>query len=300
MTINTFSSVSAIADQYDGFLIDLWGVIHDGHDLYDGAKECLQALKAAGKKIVFLSNAPRRSFRAIERLEDMGVTADCYDHVLTSGEVTNHYVKSGKHGFGKNYLMIGPSRDDGLLDDTDYTRVYDASEADFAVVTGFSKDNSIIEDDIPTLEECLKHHVPMLCANPDIVVVRLDGTRSLCAGVVAEKYEEMGGNVTYFGKPFSKTYEEAFDLLSIHDKSRIAMIGDNLDTDIKGGQQAGIDTYLIVGGILGEELGVEHGNLPDISALEAVCKPKNIAPTAALPGFIWKEQQEKHQTAASQ
>lgn len=287
MTIKTFSNISSIADNYDGFLIDLWGVIHDGHDLYDGAKDCLKSLKAAGKKIVFLSNAPRRSFRAIKRLEELGITADCYDHVLTSGEVTNHYVKSGVHGFGKRFLMIGPSRDDGLLDDTDYVRVYDASEADFVIVTGFSNDNSKIEDDIPTLEACKQHNLPMICANPDIVVVRIDGSRSLCAGVVSEKYKEMGGEITYFGKPYSKAYEEAFNLLNIEDKSRVSMIGDNIDTDIKGGQDAAINTYLIAGGILAEELGIVHGELPNVDALEAICKPKGTVPYAVLPGFIW-------------
>ncbi len=287
MTINTFPNLSSFADKYDGFLIDLWGVIHDGHDPYDGAKECLKALRNAGKHIVFLSNAPRRSSRAIQKLEDMGITADCYDHVLTSGEVTHHYVKSGKHGFGKRYLMIGPSRDDGLLDGIGYTRVYDAAEADFCVVTGFSMDNSEIEHDMPTLEACLEKNLPMLCANPDIVVVRLDGSRSLCAGVVANAYAEMGGKVIPFGKPFGDAYTEAFKLLEVSNKSRIAMIGDNLDTDIKGGNDAGIDTYLIAGGILAEELGIKHGQLPNINALEAICKPKAIVPYAVIPGFLW-------------
>lgn len=286
MTILTFPNVSAFADKYDGFLIDLWGVIHDGHEPYEGAKECLRALRSEGKHIVFLSNAPRRSWRAIEKLEDMGITSDCYDHVLTSGEVTHHYVKSGEHGFGKRYLMIGPARDDGLLDGIGYERVYDAKDADFAVVTGFSMDNSEIEHDIPTLQACLEHQLPMICANPDIVVVRLDGTRSLCAGVVANTYAEMGGNVINFGKPYPKAYEEAFELLHIKDKSRIAMIGDNLDTDIKGGNSAGINTYLIAGGILAEKLGIVHGKLPDVEALEKECQ-NATRPHAVIPGMLW-------------
>lgn len=286
--IQTFPSLTAIADNYDGFLIDLWGVIHDGHDPYDGAKDALKSLRAAGKHLVFLSNAPRRAWRAVEKLDDMGITPDCYDHVLTSGEVTHDFVKSGAHGYGNKYLMIGPSRDDGLLDGTGYERVYNAAEANFAIVTGFSMDNSEIEHDIPTLEACFKHKLPLLCANPDIVVVRLDGSRSLCAGVVANTYAEMGGEVINFGKPHKNAYERAFELLHIKDTNRIAMIGDNLDTDIKGGNENGVDTYLIAGGILAEELGIVHGQLPDVDALETICKPKGVCPFGVLPGFVWK------------
>jgi HAD superfamily hydrolase (TIGR01459 family) len=287
MSINAFNSVSDIITRYDAFLIDLWGVIHDGHDPYAGAAHCLLKLQEAGKHVIFVSNAPRRAYRAASKLDEMGIDTSHYNHILTSGEVTFDYVASNIHTLGKRYLMIGPSRDDGLLDNTGCVRVYDAKDADFVVVTGFSQDNSEIEHDLPTLHACLDQKLPMLCANPDIVVVRLDGSRSLCAGVIAGHYEKLGGNVHYFGKPYKEAFDQALSFISEIPLSRIAMIGDNLDTDIKGGKLAGLDTFCIAGGILAEKLGIEHGELPNIEALSRLCSNDTL-PFAVLPAFIWE------------
>lgn len=285
MTIESFPNIAAIADRYDALLLDLWGVIHDGQALYPEVVETLEQLHKAGKHIVFLSNAPRRSIRAVEGLQRLGVPDGLYDQVVTSGEAAFDYL-TGQHEYGKYYFMIGPERDNGLLDGTDFVMVRDPKDADFAIVTGFDHDAETLEDKQSILDAVHACSLPMICTNPDEVVVRLNGTRALCAGALARAYEAMGGSVRYFGKPYQEVYDKALSLLHMHDHRRVAAIGDNLDTDILGANHFQIDSYLIAGGILGEKLGIQHGQLPEIAQLESLCC-KETQPKAVLPAFIW-------------
>lgn len=287
MTIAQHNNISEIIDNYDAFIIDLWGVIHDGIEAYPGVNECLEQIKSKGKQSIFLSNAPRRSIRAIEGLQRVGVPDGLYDHVITSGETTYEYLKSDEHSLGKKFFMLGPDRDAGLMEGTEYSPTPSPTEADFAIVTGLDNDESTVEEIHPELNECLANKLTMICANPDIIIVRQSGVKALCAGAIAEEYQQMGGKIIQFGKPYKSVYEKCFDYLSKTPKSRIAMVGDNLDTDIKGANNAGIDSYLIAGGILGKDLGIKHGELPPIDKLEAICKTASISPTAVLPAFIW-------------
>lgn len=286
MTIKSFNKTSQIIDNYDAFLIDLWGVIHDGLVIYPGVNDCLKQIKAAGKKVIFLSNAPRRASKAAEGLKRVGVEDGLYDHIITSGEVAFEYASTYPTNLGKNFYMIGPDRDNGLFDGLEYQST-PPEKADFVVVTGFENDESTLAEKLPELQECLKHNLPLICVNPDMVVVRQTGARALCAGVIAQEYKKMGGKISQFGKPHKSVYEKCFSLLDGIDKSRIAAIGDNLDTDIKGAVNEGIDSYLIAGGILAENLGINHGQLPEIDKLQKLCDNANSTPFAVLPEFIW-------------
>jgi ribonucleotide monophosphatase NagD (HAD superfamily) len=119
------------------------------------------------------------------------------------------------------------------------------------------------------------------------MVVRLNGKKALCAGVIGKKYEEMGGKVIYFGKPYKAVYESAMHLAGNTDKARIAAIGDSILNDIKGANDFGIDSYLIPGGISGEELGIVHGQLPTQDKIQHFCKSYGAIPTGVLPRFIF-------------
>lgn len=287
-TIAFHHSINEIADQYDTFLVDLWGVIHDGIIAYDGVAECLERLHQQGKHIVFVSNAPRRATRAVEGLRRMGVADHLYDHVITSGEVTYLYLTETVHDYGDQYYMIGPDRDDGLLEESSrFTRTDNVAEASFVIATGFDNDASTLEEMLPELESVKAHNLPMICANPDLVVVRNSGAHALCAGVMAAKYSEMGGEVQYFGKPHADVYHKALALAGNPDLARVAVIGDSLTTDIKGGNGIGIATYLIPGGILGKDLGIVHGELPDPQALAQLCSKQDaIYPTGVIPALV--------------
>lgn len=288
-TIKSCQNMSDIADKYDVFFVDLWGVIHDGIIAYDGAADCLNQLHKAGKKVIFISNAPRRAIRAVEGLRRVGVEDHLYDHVITSGEVTYLHLTNENHEYGNKYAMIGPSRDDGLLEENDhFERVNNFKDASFVLVTGFDNDDSTLEELKPIIHEAKKYNLPMICANPDLIVVRNSGKQALCAGIIAQYYSSIGGKVEYFGKPHQKVYNKAMELAGSHNPERIAAIGDSLITDIKGGNKFGIDTYLIPGGILGESLGIKHGELPNLESLSELCnKEDNIHPKAVIPAFIW-------------
>lgn len=288
--IKQYRNLSQVIDRYDVFFVDLWGVIHDGVVAYPGVNDALAALKDAGKKVIFLSNAPRRAFKAIEGLRRVGVEDGLYDAVVTSGEVVFRSVGSLSFIVDRNdkrYIIVGPERDADLLDGAAYTRVNAVKDADFMVVTGFDNDDSTMAEKQPYLDEAIKLNLPLICANPDLVVVRITGQRALCAGVIAKKYIDMGGQVIQFGKPYSQVYEYAMQLAGSTPKARIAAIGDSLETDIKGANDFGIDSYFIAGGIFGEELGIQHGQLPDQAKLQKLCDSYNITPTGVLPEFVF-------------
>lgn len=290
-SIQEHTHVHNLSQHYDAFIVDLWGVIHDGIATYPGVHECLEQLKHAGKQVVFLSNAPRRAVKAVEGLGRMEIGKELYSTVITSGEVTYAHLKAWDvPSFplgGKRYFYIGPDKDADILDGLDYTRTENAAEAHFAITTGFDKDESTLEEKLPQLEVAIAHKLPLICANPDMVVVRHSGVHALCAGVIAEHYKKMGGRVQYFGKPHREVYNTALDLFKAAPKSRIAVIGDSLTTDIKGGNAVGVDTFLIPGGILGKELNISHGELPENNRLKTLCQRYGIFPTGVLAAFVW-------------
>ncbi len=279
--------LSEVADNFDAFIIDLWGVLHDGTHAYPGAINCLKELKAANKKIVLLSNAPRLSKKAEIVLQNLGFTHDLYDFVLTSGQVTHDYMRVTKN-FGENrFYYIGPKKDEDILDGLQYTRVDDPKNATFVIVTGFDDFGDELETKLPEAQACLDAGIPMVCANPDRFVVKQDGRKMLCAGLIAEWYAHNGGRVQYFGKPYNDAYQECFELIELIDMSKAAAIGDSLHTDIAGANGHGIFSIFIAGGIHSEALGIEHGQTPEQEKFEKLCNDEGVFPNVVLPTFTW-------------
>ncbi len=244
------SKISELYDNYDGFILDIWGVIHDGQAVYPGVIECMRSLREAGKEVVFLSNAPRRAGKVKSVLAKFGITEDLYKDVLSSGEVA--YQELSKHASGNSkYYYIGPDKDRDLLEGLGFTEVNNPEEAAFAVTTGFDNDNSTLDEKLPQIEIALALKMKMFCVNPDLIVVRQNGSKMLCAGVIGEYYRQNGGEVEFIGKPYSKIYEYAFAKFSSGIKKlRIVAVGDGFDTDILGAANVGIDSVLCLGGIL--------------------------------------------------
>ncbi len=243
-------SIFEISDKFDGLILDIWGVIHDGRELYPGVVDTLNKFHQHNKKIVMLSNAPRRSSVVIKKLDDLGVPRKAYDYAITSGEVMFEFVKNHKEWKNSPYYYIGPEKDSDLLHELGTKAVSNAKDAKFAFVTGYDDDDSPEDEKIEQLKEIKRYNLPLLCANPDMVIVRRNGMEALCSGVIAKQYEDMGGKVYYYGKPYSPAYEKCFSLLNMP-KQRILAVGDNPDTDIKGARNMGIYPVLVTGGILG-------------------------------------------------
>ena len=303
MTIEILPGIAAIAEAYDGFVLDLWGVIHDGHKPYPDAVDCLTRLHGArlgaadagragrpAKRIVLLSNAPRRSQGVIEAMVAMGIERALYDQVVTSGELTWQALKSRSdawHGaLGRRCLHIGPERDHGLFEGLDLALVGKPEEAEFIVNTGPWRDEEQLEDYLPLLQAAAARRLPMICANPDLEVIR-GGVRIICAGTLAAHYETLGAPVRYHGKPFAAAYDACLAVMGLSDRSRIVAIGDSLITDIKGAVNAGLPSLLVTSGIHAEELGLAYGESPNPALLARACTRQGVSPAAAVAAFRW-------------
>lgn len=273
----SISGLSAIASRYDGFLLDLWGVIHDGSQLYPGVHDTLTQLRSAGKKIIFLSNAPRRAWKVEAVLGQLGIERALYDEVVSSGEAGYQWLQSGKLPSTK-YYYIGPDKDADVLDGLGYSAVDGLKEAYFLLNVGFGSEDQSAEDFTQMLTEAKALNLPMLCLNPDLEVVKISGERFPCAGVLAHVYEGMGGKVIWFGKPYPAVYDSCMALLGSLEKSRILAVGDSLETDIPGAVGFGIDSALVLGGILKEKTQRE---------IVELCRELKLTPTYTVPRFTW-------------
>jgi HAD superfamily hydrolase (TIGR01459 family) len=248
--------LSEIAENYDGFIIDLWGVMHDGVMPFPGAVRCLERL--AGRQTLLLSNAPRRAASAQRMLRQLGIADHLYSFILTSGEATWLALRDRSEPWfarlGTRVYHIGPQRDRNVMEGLGLTLATVPDQAEFVLNTGPDDDATDPRDlaaFMPELAACLRARLPMICANPDLVVVRA-GVRLLCAGALAGFYTAQGGDVFSVGKPDPAIYRMAMATLGAP-VSRILAIGDSLHTDIAGAAQSGIDSLWILSGIHWEE-----------------------------------------------
>jgi HAD superfamily hydrolase (TIGR01459 family) len=285
------SGLSQIIDRYDGLILDLWGCVHDGVRPFPHVADALHRLGAAGKRRLILSNAPRRAGAVIVSMTRLGVAEDGYDAVLSSGEACwqalAHRDDEWHRRLGTRCLHIGPERDLGMMDGNGVERVTRVDDATFILATGPQQDDLDLAAHEDLLAACRRRDLPMLCANPDLIVMR--GPQLLiCAGTLAERYVELGGDARHHGKPYPEIYERALELLGIADKRRVLAIGDSLRTDVTGARAAGIDVAFIPGGIHAEALGVKKmGDAPDMGAMAHLAREFGVHPTWVLPELKW-------------
>ncbi len=289
MTLRILSGLGEIASGYDGFILDLWGVLHDGSRPFPGAVEALTRLKALGKRSVVLSNAPRRAEMVAKRVAEIGIPRNLYDEIHSSGEEAwRHLAKRDDPFFralGRRCYFIGPRRDDPLMAGLDLERVEDVARADFLLAVGPGDWEESLAPFEPVLKAARARDLPMVCANADLVVMH-QGKRSICAGAMAAYYEEIGGKVRWHGKPYLSVYETSFSLLGVKDRRRILAVGDSLRTDIAGAKAAQIDSVLVASGIHAEEIGLKPGTL-DPDRVERLIQAAGLAPVAAMEQFRW-------------
>jgi HAD superfamily hydrolase (TIGR01459 family) len=272
------TGLKEIMPHYDGYLIDLWGVVHDGVQPYPGAVACLQELQNQGKTVILLSNGPRRAHVAVDRLAQLGVTPNLYAQVCTSGEQTHQLLaQMAQESPGRSFFHIGTERDVSLYEGLNLTKVEQVAEADFILCSDTFTWDQKVEDLDVQLTEALARTLPLICANPDRVVFTQGGLK-LCAGSFAHRYEQMGGAITLIGKPHPQVYDYALGYMPGIPRERILAIGDSLRTDIQGGLNQGIDGVLMAGGIHMPELGNVWGEVPDETALTALFETYGITP----------------------
>ena len=237
--------LKSIVNRYDLFFIDLWGVVHNGIELYENSINVLDNLAAAKKDFVLLTNAPRPNATVINFLKKMGLKK-YFENVFTSGEAAHKYLISelGK----KNFFHIGPPRDFDLFKNIEKNNVSNIEDADYFLCTGLFEDQ---ENDLDYYKKLLSNHTSkkMICTNPDLIVDRGE-EREYCAGSVAKSFEEIKGEVIYFGKPHPPVYNLSTNIIN----KKVLCIGDNLNTDIKGANIQNFDSLLITNGIHRKEI----------------------------------------------
>ncbi|MEW5728087.1 MAG: TIGR01459 family HAD-type hydrolase [Pseudomonadota bacterium] len=288
MTARIVSGLAELAAGFDALILDLWGVIHDGVEAYPGAAEAMRAIREAGKATLLLSNAPRRAEALVEQLARLGIGRDLYDHVLSSGEAVHTELRDRASpfyaGLGRALYHLGPERDTNVFEGLDYVAV-DIGHADFILNTGPWEFDETVEDYVPVMRRGLERGLPMVCANPDHVVMR-QGRPVVCAGALAAWYRAEGGLVSELGKPDPAIYDMALDLLGVG-RERVLAVGDALHTDVKGANRAGLRAVFVTQGIHAEELSIRPGETPSAAALREAYARHGQTPLAAMASFRW-------------
>lgn len=273
-------SADQLSQRYPVWLCDVWGVVHNGMTASQDACRALIRHRQRGGTVVFITNAPRPSSAIYPQLEELKVSPECFDAMVSSGDATRHLVAKRE---GQNIYHLGPAKDLALLEGlpVDFTSM---AKAHAVLCSGLLEDDR--EDPAtyrPMLAEMRDLDLPMICANPDRVVRRGDKLLP-CAGALADIYEELGGTVEMAGKPFAPIYDACLDQAAQHMGSRPALddvlaIGDGLPTDVKGAADYGLDLLFIVAGIHEHEL---EGK--DTSVL--VNRIRQTAPRTKLAGVM--------------
>ena len=248
MQTKLIKGLSQIQSKYDSFFIDLWGVVHNGIELYPGAINVLENLNKLNKRFVLISNAPRPSKSVENYLINLKMDKIFIKNVFTSGEAALQTLRNNV--YGKKFYHIGPKRDNDLIKGFEKNKT-SLEECEFILCTGLFEDQ---EEFIAYYKNLLKKYTnkKMICTNPDLIVHR--GSKSeYCAGTLALAFEELGGKVVYFGKPHPEIYN-----FCIKGSQNILAIGDNIRTDIKGANNMKFDSLFITHGIHKDEF----SNLP--------------------------------------
>jgi HAD superfamily hydrolase (TIGR01459 family) len=294
MSIKSLRGIRSLVDHYDTYVIDLWGTLHNGVVPYPGAIDALSRLKDRGKRIGLLSNAPRRAKPAVDMLDSMGVKAELYDAIITSGESVFRALRDRPDPWHRKLTgacwHLGPIRDRGVFDGLDLDLREHPEGTGFCVATGAKMNEERVEDYQKDLDKGLALGLPMICANPDIWVPVGD-ILAICAGAFAEYYEGKGGDVNWHGKPHGPIYKQLFAELEAVgtsvDFTRTLAIGDGLHTDVAGAAGAGIASALLVGGVHAPALKLNWRGKPNRDALTTLIDNSDAKPDHVLRRFAW-------------
>jgi HAD superfamily hydrolase (TIGR01450 family) len=299
------SSFAELVPLYDAFILDQFGVMHNGTHGLEGAPECVATLAKKGKKLIILSNSSSNAEATKAKLPKLGFDPANFVGAVTSGEEAGHFI--AKEYAGKKALFItwktpkvpSPMKFLEMCGDIQITDK--VKEADFIILHGVDvlrgpgEDGVATETDLgdfhetgsfdkidPLLKQCFEQKLPMVCANPDFIMVRPDNTQASMPGKIVRRYEEMGGICTSFGKPHVSHFQACLRDLGLP-KDRVVHVGDSLHHDIAGANGCGIDSVLVAGGVHREELGTELGQVPDKLALEKLFETHSQTPTHVVP-----------------
>jgi len=284
------TGVAQLVGNYDGFILDQWGVLHDGVTPYPGARECVQRLRETGSRIVVLSNTGQSADRNLSLLRGMGFDADWFDCFVGAGEDARAALAERREPFhralGRRCYAFTRGGNASLIEGIGLELVAGVEEAEFLVAIGIDSPPLGVADYEARLRAGIARKLPMVCANPDIVRVSPEGTLA-APGALARRYEDLGGRVFYHGKPYPAIYESCLRALEGCPRERVIAIGDSIEHDVLGAARAGLACAFIAGGIHAEALVERWGELPDAVRWRAFSAQAVATPEYVLPALVW-------------
>ncbi len=298
--LHEITGMQQLSDLYQGFIVDLWGVVHDGFSPYPGAVECLNHMIDHHKTLLFVSNAPRPSSLLIKKLQEFGINATT-DMIYSSGDLARYQLTTFEDpffkGLGRVFYQLGAECNSDLLAGLSIELTSDLEKADIMIITCFMDEGDDLNQYDILLKKAVDLRIPAICPNPDTILIT-GGKYRYCAGFIAEKFEAMGGRVRYYGKPDVMIYEKSFEKFKtkgIQNKKQILAIGDTFETDIQGGERFGCDTALVMTGnvarLVAEEAAVKISkgvkNLSFEALLPGIIKRFDVHPKWLLPGLVY-------------
>ena len=250
------NNISEILDLYDLFILDQWGVMHDGVYGYDYAINSVNKLIENNKKLIILSNSSKRKISTVNRLKSLGFDKNNFIEVMTSGEMVWQELKYSIQNYGNKlnncFHILDESKEDGLQFREGLNKfrfVTDINEANFILACTPFKNMEPL-DYIPTLKSAQSRNLVMFCANPDFITIEKKIKKNIfCMGTIADLYDHMGGEVIILGKPSNEIYLESTKKIKQLNKTRTIAVGDSIDHDILGASNFNIDSILISSGI---------------------------------------------------
>lgn len=250
--INYIKGLEEVHDDFDLYLVDQFGVLHNGVEPYAFAKDALEQLKSRGKQVVIVSNSGKRSAVNVNRIARLGFGSDLFDHFITSGEIAYRYLKSHLKGSAvKTCCLIARDNDTSAISGLDVQKIDNADDADMILISGSEAERYSENEYREMLRLAAQRKTVCICTNPDKQMLTPDGLK-FGAGRIAQIYEELGGEVQWIGKPFPALYQYILTLYGDYDKGRVLCIGDSIEHDIAGGLKADLNTLLVKTGILSD------------------------------------------------
>ncbi|MBZ9945208.1 TIGR01459 family HAD-type hydrolase [Mesorhizobium sp. BR1-1-13] len=269
--IERLDGIRPLVERYQVFLLDQFGVLHDGSAPYPGAVAALSALKRAGKTVVLVSNSGRRAKPNEDRLLRLGFEAGSWDHFVSSGEVAwrsfHEMAATGALRPGTNCLLISRDNDRTAIEGLPFVLTGAGDTADLVLIAASEGDRYDLDHYRRLLAPAAARQVPCFCTNPDTIMLTTVGPR-FGAGRLADLYESLGGSVTRIGKPGPAIFEAALALAGAPDRRTVVCVGDSVEHDIAGGKGVDLATALVLSGILADAPDLaavfdEYGAQPD-------------------------------------
>lgn len=283
------TGLAQLAPAYRALLCDVWGVVHDGIRAHESAVDALVRYRAAGGAVLLITNAPRSKALVAAMLDRLGVRRDAYDDILTSGDATREVLAAKP---GARVFHLGPERDLSIYDGLSSLVFVDELSCEIVSCTGLFDDETETPDDYQSrLAAWQARGVPLICANPDIVVER-GGKLVWCAGAIAARYRDLGGDTVMIGKPYAPIYAAALERITgivgepVPLQSVLA-IGDAIETDVRGAVGQGMDILFVTSGIHGDEFGARDA--PDLAKVQAHLAKAGLGARAVIARLAWED-----------